>query len=68
MLTPLKKARMEKGLTQWQVAQQIGISERMIGYWERNRQHPSTKQCFLLSKILEASVEILFPDRFGYNK
>lgn len=44
MLSTLQRVRMERGLTQWQVAKQVGISRAMVSNWERGHYKPSQEQ------------------------
>ena len=60
----LKLARMECGMNQLDLAQRLGISEKMISFWETNRCKPSIAQCVDLARILKVNPERLFPEMF----
>lgn len=51
--------RKEKGLTQWQLAEKLGITDKAISKWERGIAMPDTSIMLELSDILGISVNEL---------
>jgi transcriptional regulator with XRE-family HTH domain len=50
-MTPLRLARLEKGLSQWDVAKQTGISQTMISLYEREYVEPNDLYKAKLAKL-----------------
>ncbi len=63
--TPLKRARIERGLTQTQLAREAGISRQALGAIEAGLYQPSVGVALKLSRVLGVSVEHLFADENG---
>jgi len=60
--TKLKIARIQKGITQWQLANQLGIGNTKLSMIETGRLKPTEdikKKC---SGILNVAVKDLFPE------
>ncbi len=55
----LKRARLEKGLTQEQLGQLVGLSRRMIIHYEKHATHPSTDKIAALAQALGIKIEVL---------
>lgn len=55
----LKELRVEKGLTQQQLAQQIGNAQSAIVYWEANKQEPSISALKKLCLFFDISADYL---------
>ncbi len=55
----LKELRLEKKLTQKQLAQKLNVTEDSIGYWERGKSEPSISQIIQLSDIFEVTTDFL---------
>ena len=55
----LKELRLEKGLTQKQLAQEIGNAQSAIVYWETNKQEPTISALKKLCKYFEVSADYL---------
>ena len=55
----LKRHREMKGLSQNQLAKQLGITQTFLSEIERGRQNPSLEQIFILCEALDIQ---LFPD------
>ena len=55
----IRKLRMERRLTQKQLADMIGVCDKTISKWERNRGLPDIALLPLLSRVLEADMEKL---------
>lgn len=58
----IKKLRTQKGLTQAELAQQIGIGQTMIGHIERGAKIPSLIVALDLAKALGCTVEEMCKD------
>ena len=56
----LKLARIEKDLTQEQVADLAGVTRQTIGLIEAGKYNPSLKLCLILSKITDKGLDELF--------
>ncbi|MGM0111061.1 helix-turn-helix transcriptional regulator [Enterococcus sp. DIV0187] len=56
--------RKKAGLTQIQLAKQIGVSQQTMSSYERAVTTPKPYQMQKLEEILEVSKEILFHDEF----
>lgn len=56
----VKQQRMLAGLTQEQLAEQLGVSRQTVVAIERGRYSPSLEYAFKLSRILDAPIEELF--------
>ena len=56
----LKLARIEKDLTQEQVAELAGVTRQTIGLIEAGKYNPSLKLCLILSKITGNGLDELF--------
>lgn len=52
--------RRQKGFTQAQLAEQLGVSRQTVNYIENGMYCPSTKLALLLARELGATVEQLF--------
>ena len=55
----IKALRLEKGLTQPQLAQLVGVSKGMISIWENNINEPKASYVKALSIALDVSVSVL---------
>ena len=64
VLTDLKKVRLEKGLTQQEVADKTNISISMLAMMENGYRRGSDETKIKLAKFYKKSVESLF---FGNN-
>ena len=60
----LKLARMECGMTQLDLAQRLGVSEKMISFWETNRCKPRIEEAVDVARILAIAPERIFPEMF----
>lgn len=56
----LKLARVEKLLTQQELAEFVGVTRQTIGLIEASDYNPTIKLCLLLSKVLNKSLDELF--------
>ena len=56
----LKKLREDKGLTQAELGKLIGVSDRVIGYYESNDRIPKKQETFQkISEVFNVSVDYL---------
>lgn len=62
--TDLKKYRMEKGLTQDELAQRVGIRRETILRLENAKYNPSLLLAMKISKVLDVPIEKLFQFKF----
>ena len=60
--TKIKELRIEKGLSQMQLAKAIGVSQKAIDYWERNVNEPKASYIIGLVNIFEISFDDFFAD------
>ena len=56
----LKLARVEKDLTQEQLADLVGVTRQTIGLIEAGKYNPSLKLCLAMSIVLEKGLDELF--------
>lgn len=56
----IKLARVEKDLTQEQLADLVGVTRQTIGLIEAGKYNPSLKLCLGMSKILDKGLDQLF--------
>ncbi len=57
--SPLARLRMERGLTQGQLAELAGVPHQHISRWERGERNPGTKSLLKLAAALKCSLEDL---------
>lgn len=55
----LKTARNERGLTQEQVAEELGVSRQSVSNWENNRSYPDVVSVIKLSDLYSVSLDEL---------
>ena len=58
----IKELRVEKGLSQTQLAEKIGVSQKAIDYWERNVNEPKASYIISLVQFFEISFDEFFHD------
>lgn len=56
----IKLARVEKNLTQSELAEKVGITRQSIGLIEAGKYNPSLKVCMDLAKVLDKTLDQLF--------
>ncbi|MEZ4703260.1 MAG: helix-turn-helix transcriptional regulator [Rhodothermales bacterium] len=56
----VKQARVEKNLSQIELADRVGVTRQTISSIETNRYCPSTLLALLLARVLDKPVESLF--------
>lgn len=57
--TVLKELRNEKGLSQKQLAKELGVLERTISYWESGSRECDFDTLILIAKFFEVSTDFL---------
>ena len=55
----LKELRLEKGLTQKQLAQNTGLSKSAIDFWEREQRVPNANAIIVLAKFFSVASDYL---------
>ncbi|WP_455445440.1 helix-turn-helix domain-containing protein [Streptococcus salivarius] len=55
----IKKARIDAGLTQIEVAEKLGVAQAQYARWENGGRNPKDKTVERLAKIFNTSFEIL---------
>ena len=60
MVNKIKLARMDKGLTQSQLAEAVGVTRQTIGLIEKNAYNPSLQLCLTIAKKLDKTLNDLF--------
>uniref|UniRef100_UPI0024B671C9 helix-turn-helix domain-containing protein n=2 Tax=Streptococcus TaxID=1301 RepID=UPI0024B671C9 len=58
----LFKLRKEKGISQENLAEQIGTTRQAISKWENNQGFPEVEKLLQLSNVFEVSVDYLLKD------
>jgi putative transcriptional regulator len=56
----VKLARVEKGLTQEELADLIGVTRQTIGLIEADKYNPTLKLCLMLARVTGKSLNDLF--------
>lgn len=56
----LISARKEKGLSQEQLAEMLGVRKTTISNWENRYSNPTLSDAFKVADILESDVNVLF--------
>ncbi|MDE6441386.1 MAG: helix-turn-helix domain-containing protein [Clostridia bacterium] len=57
--TRIKELRIERGLTQPQLAKMVGVSNAVISFWENNINEPKASYVKKLAKCLNVSTDYL---------
>ena len=56
----LKLARVEKGLSQQQLAEKIGVTRQTIGLIENEKYNPTLNLCIRIAQVLDRTLDQLF--------
>lgn len=64
----IRKARMEKGLTQEQTADALGVSRQTISNWENDKSYPDIISVIKMSEIYSVSLDHLLKEDDSMNK
>ena len=54
--------REQRGLTQEEVAEELGVSRQSVSQWESGKTFPSVKKQIVLSRLYEVPMEQLYPE------
>ncbi|MCY7776913.1 helix-turn-helix transcriptional regulator [Bacillus haynesii] len=60
MVNRVKLARIEKSLTQAQLAERINVTRQTIGLIEKNKYNPTLQLCIAIAKALDKTLDDLF--------
>ncbi|NME06207.1 helix-turn-helix transcriptional regulator [Psychrobacillus sp. BL-248-WT-3] len=60
MVNRMKIARMEKGLTQSELAKRIGVTRQTVGLIEKGDYNPTLQLCIAIAKELDKTLNDLF--------
>lgn len=60
MVSKMKLARLEKNLTQAQLAKRVGVTRQTIGLIEKGEYNPSLNLCIAIAKKLDRTLDDLF--------
>ena len=58
----IKELRIGKGLSQYNLAKLVGVSQKAIDYWERNVNEPKASYIISLVKVFDISFDEFFCD------
>lgn len=58
----IKELRIEKELSQTELAKLVGVSQKAVDYWERNVNEPKASYIIALVKIFEITFDEFFSD------
>lgn len=56
----LRELRLAKGVSQGELAQKVGMSNRVISHYETGRILPSLPVAVRLARVLDTTVEVIF--------
>lgn len=60
MLNRVKLARIEKSMTQEQLAKEVKVTRQTIGLIEKGKYNPSLQLCLAIAKALNKTLDDLF--------
>ncbi len=55
----LRELRLEKGLSQTELAKQLGVGKSIISSWELNQSDPSFTNAIKIARLFDVSLEYL---------
>ena len=58
----LKNVRKQRGVTQEELAEILGVSRQAISKWESDSGYPETEKLLVISKTLNISIDYLLND------
>ena len=59
----LKEIREQQNLSQLEVANALGVSDRTVSVWERNLKMPNLESAIRLSRFLNVSLDLLIDEQ-----
>lgn len=60
MLNGFKRARLISGMTQIELAKQLGVSNVSVSDWENGKRMPRTKRLKQIANVLHTTIAALF--------
>ena len=66
--TNIRSLREERGLTQEQLADKLGVTFQSVSYWERDEYKPDIEKIIKLAEVFDVSVSALIEERQGVFK
>ncbi len=63
----LRLLRKERGLSQEEFAELIGVSRQAVGKWENDASYPEVETLIEISRKLNVSLDMLFSDETGFR-
>jgi transcriptional regulator with XRE-family HTH domain len=64
----LRRLRIDKGLTQTELGDKVGLSKRMIVHYEKHIKRPPGDKLILLAKVLNVAVDALLNENNGTSE
>ena len=61
----IKSVREERGFTQEQVAEAVGVSFQAVSSWERDEYRPDTDKLIKLAEVLDVSISAIAEEKHG---
>lgn len=61
-MNKVKEKRLEKNLTQLELANLVGVTPKYIGFIENNERNPSLKVAQNIANVLDSTVDEIFLD------
>lgn len=59
----IKEAREKRGITQRELAEELGVDQSAISFWEAGKTHPRASMLPRLTKALGCSLDELFAEK-----
>ena len=53
----------EKGITVEDFAEKVGVSSRLVYYWESGKKFPSLEMAIVISNVLEVGLDSILSER-----
>ena len=64
----LRNLRIQKAMSQSEVAKLVGVSQQAVGKWERSKAEPDSKTLLKLAKFFGVTVDRLLEDGASHEK
>ena len=61
----LRLFRAKNGLSQGDLAKQLGVAQNSVSQWEKGKRFTTVKRLFVIAKTLDCPVESLLPVSMG---
>ena len=59
----LKELRIEKDISQLELAKAVGFSQSSIAYWETGQRVPNAKAIIILARFFDVSIDYLLGEK-----